>query len=379
MAALLVAIAVLGTTGAAPSHALMLPPPPEYSLALTEDSGTTDQGGVASTRLNSTVINGGQTLVLSATGVPDGVSVAFAPELTYTGGGSDIAVIASPSARPGTYPITIVSTATPIHTVTYTLTVTPADPANDFSFSLGAPPLTVDRGSSGTLNVDTATIGGDPQEVALSAVGVPSGMSVGFEPATVTTGGRGVIRVSPSDQMAFGTYPILVYAKGTLNRAVPLRVVVRDGRPDDFSVRLLMPRGTAEAGSSVGTTVMISTMAGRRQNVTVSSSGAPPGGSVSIWPTSTNSDAYVTVRIGTARTTPLGTYPVTLTVTGSVVRSQTFEVTVKPRTIPAYQYYTWYNSGDVIMYEGVAYRCVIAHTSMPGWEPPNVPSVWSRA
>lgn len=35
-----------------------------------------------------------------------------------------------------------------------------------------------------------------------------------------------------------------------------------------------------------------------------------------------------------------------------------------------------YSVGDVVSYAGVNYRCLQAHTSEPGWEPPNVPALW---
>lgn len=37
---------------------------------------------------------------------------------------------------------------------------------------------------------------------------------------------------------------------------------------------------------------------------------------------------------------------------------------------------TAYAAGAVVTYNGVTYRCVQAHTSMAGWEPPNVPALW---
>lgn len=37
---------------------------------------------------------------------------------------------------------------------------------------------------------------------------------------------------------------------------------------------------------------------------------------------------------------------------------------------------TVYRAGDVVAYDGRRYRCVQAHTSCPGWEPPNVPALW---
>jgi protocatechuate 3,4-dioxygenase beta subunit len=37
-----------------------------------------------------------------------------------------------------------------------------------------------------------------------------------------------------------------------------------------------------------------------------------------------------------------------------------------------------YPAGQQVTYDGTAYRCVQSHTSMTGWEPPNVPALWQR-
>ena len=39
---------------------------------------------------------------------------------------------------------------------------------------------------------------------------------------------------------------------------------------------------------------------------------------------------------------------------------------------------TTYAIGDRRQYDGLLYRCVQAHTSQEGWEPPNVPALWAR-
>jgi chitinase len=36
-----------------------------------------------------------------------------------------------------------------------------------------------------------------------------------------------------------------------------------------------------------------------------------------------------------------------------------------------------YSIGDTVTYNGLTYRCLQAHTSLTGWEPPNVPALWS--
>lgn len=40
--------------------------------------------------------------------------------------------------------------------------------------------------------------------------------------------------------------------------------------------------------------------------------------------------------------------------------------------------WTSYATGAVVTYNGVDYVCLQAHTSQPGWEPPNVPALWKQ-
>ena len=51
------------------------------------------------------------------------------------------------------------------------------------------------------------------------------------------------------------------------------------------------------------------------------------------------------------------------------------------RTAPASGPERWqagasYAVGDEVEYQGTMYRCLQAHTSQAGWEPPNVPALW---
>ena len=41
-----------------------------------------------------------------------------------------------------------------------------------------------------------------------------------------------------------------------------------------------------------------------------------------------------------------------------------------------WQPWTSYKVGDEVTYNGITYVCIQAHTSEPGWEPPNVPALW---
>src|SRR5438270_177382 len=46
------------------------------------------------------------------------------------------------------------------------------------------------------------------------------------------------------------------------------------------------------------------------------------------------------------------------------------------QTIPVWQPNTAYAIGALVMFNSVEYKCIQAHTSQVGWEPPNVPALW---
>src|SRR5262249_50682160 len=46
------------------------------------------------------------------------------------------------------------------------------------------------------------------------------------------------------------------------------------------------------------------------------------------------------------------------------------------QSIPQWQPHTSYAVGALVMYNGVEYQCLQAHTSEVGWEPPNTPALW---
>src|SRR6266852_2739098 len=46
------------------------------------------------------------------------------------------------------------------------------------------------------------------------------------------------------------------------------------------------------------------------------------------------------------------------------------------QSIPNWQPNTSYAIGALVMFNGVEYKCIQAHTSLVGWEPPNTPALW---
>src|SRR5690606_6408298 len=48
-----------------------------------------------------------------------------------------------------------------------------------------------------------------------------------------------------------------------------------------------------------------------------------------------------------------------------------------PGETPEWAPATPYDVGEEVTYQGVTFRCLQAHTSQVGWEPPNVPALWA--
>jgi endoglucanase Acf2 len=75
----------------------------------------------------------------------------------------------------------------------------------------------------------------------------------------------------------------------------------------------------------------------------------------------------------TATTPPATTPPATTPPT------TTPPTTTAPPSGTAWAANTTYATGTIVTYNGARYRCLQAHTSLVGWEPPNVPALWATA
>jgi chitinase len=78
-------------------------------------------------------------------------------------------------------------------------------------------------------------------------------------------------------------------------------------------------------------------------------------------------------------TTPPTTAPTTPPTTRPTTPPTTPPTTAPPTTAPAgtaWAPYTAYTVGQVVTYNGKRYQCRQSHTSLPGWEPPNVLALW---
>jgi hypothetical protein len=138
------------------------PPPPDFTIATSPPSATVTAGGTATTGITTTAVNGPQSVALSATGLPTGASLSFAPSSVTSGGSSVMQVITSASVT-GTFVITVTGTGngsgTPTHSTTLSLTITALAVAPHLVQSTSATESASSTSLSGSFPVPTA--GGD--------------------------------------------------------------------------------------------------------------------------------------------------------------------------------------------------------------------------
>ncbi|MEV0944863.1 M28 family peptidase [Micromonospora wenchangensis] len=100
-------------------------PTNDFSVAVSPTAGGVARGGSTTATVSTATTSGSaQTVALSATGAPSGVSVSFSPSSVTSGGSSTMTVSASSSASLGTFTLTVTGTGSATRTASYTLTVT---------------------------------------------------------------------------------------------------------------------------------------------------------------------------------------------------------------------------------------------------------------
>jgi hypothetical protein len=100
----------------------------DFSLSLSPTSLTITQGASGTDTVSTAVTSGSaETVSLSATGLPSGVTASFSPTSVTSGGSSTLTLTASATATTGTATVTVTGTAASgSHGATLSLTVNPA-------------------------------------------------------------------------------------------------------------------------------------------------------------------------------------------------------------------------------------------------------------
>jgi subtilase family serine protease len=209
---------------------------PAFTLAASPASVSVVQGSSGSSTITTAVSGGFDSAVgLTASGQPTGVTATFSPtSIAAPGSGtSKLTLAVASTTTAGTYTITVTGTGGGItHAATISLTVTAAT-AGTYTISVSPTSGYLYQGQSGYAVVTVKGSGGFDSAVALSATGIPSGVTGSFSPTSITGSGTSDFTLTVSEAAPAGTYPITITGNsGSTSHSATLtfEVVARRGR-----------------------------------------------------------------------------------------------------------------------------------------------------
>jgi hypothetical protein len=314
-------VTVMGTVGTASTSvalSLTVKGASGFSLAATPASLTMTQGTSGISTIAVTPLNGFTgTATLSATGLPSGVTAAFSPATTNAS--AKLTLTGSASATIGSATVTITGTSG-ASSATTTIALTMAAPS--FTLSSSTPSLNVISGGTGSSTITVAKQGAFTGTVALTATGLPTGVTVSFSPAS-TTATSTLTFTAASTAVATTSQVTVKGTSGALTETVVIALTVAP--PPDFAVALSPSSLSLLSGGKGSSAISITPINGFTGTVTLSSAGLPAGVTASF---SVNSG--VVLGVFTAGSSAVAsTWKVTLTATsGSLIRTAVLNLTV---------------------------------------------------
>ncbi|MFF2402110.1 M28 family peptidase [Streptomyces goshikiensis] len=129
-------------------------PAQDFSISASPAAGSAGPGGSVTSTVNTATVSGAaQTVALSVSGAPAGVTATLSPSSVQSGSSSTLTVQVGSGAAQGTYTLTVTGSGTTSHTTTYTLTVgggggtcTPRQLVVNGGFENGSAPWTATAG-----------------------------------------------------------------------------------------------------------------------------------------------------------------------------------------------------------------------------------------
>jgi subtilase family serine protease len=282
---------------------------PSFSLTSGSGSVSVTPGSTASLPIGILAQNGFTgSVVLTVTGLPAGVTATFSSTaLTLT---------AASSAAPGTYPLTVTGKSGAL-TASLTLSAIVA-PASGFSLSASPASLGMAQGSTAKSTVTVTSTGSFSGTVALTASGLPSGVTAAFTRGA--TAAANSLTLTASNTAAIGTSTVTVTGtSGSLTQKTSVTLTVTAASSFGLAVT---PAALSIAQNSTATgSVAVTPQNGFTGTVSLAFSGLPGGVTGAFTQTGFTLSANATATPGTSTVTVTGS-------SGTLTKSATFTLTV---------------------------------------------------
>jgi hypothetical protein len=147
----------------------------------------------------------------------------------------------------------------------------------NFTVSASPSAISIGIGTSGNVSITTAISGGFNSAIALTATGLPSGVTASFSPSSIAAPGAGTstLTLTVSSSTVPGTYSIMVIGSGGFNRIAPVTLTVL-GTPN-FTIAATPAAVSIGQGSSGNSTISTTISGGFNSAIMLSASGLPSG------------------------------------------------------------------------------------------------------
>jgi hypothetical protein len=315
---------ITGTSGALRSSAtisLTIAAPPSFILTASPPSLSVMQGATGTSSITIVPRNGFTgAVVMSATGMPGGVTAAFSP---FSGTlASTLTFTAAVNSSPVTATITLSGVSGSLTVkLAFALTITPLP-----NFSIAPAPASVSlaQGGSATSSITIANLYGFNGVVALSASGLPSGVSATFG---AVTGGKSVATFTASGSAPTGLFNLaLIGSSGNLTNSAKLALTITP--PPNFTLTATPASLTVTPGFAGTANIAIAPLYGFTGAVTLTAAGLPSGVTATFGPIASGKSVAI---LSAASSTAPGPYTVTVTgVSGNLTNTAKITLTITP-------------------------------------------------
>ncbi len=201
-------------------------------------------------------------------------------------------------------------------------------------FSLSASPtsVTVAQGHAGTSTITSTVTGGFDSAISLSASGQPTGVTVSFNPTSITGAGTSTMTMTVAATTVPGTYTITVTGTSGSTRETTTVSLTVTGTAPNFTISASPTSITVNPGSSGHSTITTTISGGFNSAIALSATGQPSRVTVSFSPSSIPAPGAgsSTMTVTVNRRARAGNYTITVKGMGGGVNHTTTVTLIIP-------------------------------------------------
>jgi hypothetical protein len=218
--------------------------------------------------------------------------------------------------------------------VTPTVTTTP-----DFTISASPSSISIAQGATGNVTVTTTVSGGFNAAIALSASGLPAGVTAAFSPTSIAAPGAGssTLTFTVSSTATLGLATVTIQGVGgSITHTTTVALTITSVPTPNFTISASPSSISIAKGAAGNSTITTTVSGGFNSAIALSAAGQPAGVTVAFSPTSIAAPGAgtSTMTITVASTATAGTSTITVTGTGgSITHTTTVTLTVTGGTL----------------------------------------------